>query len=126
MSMGLFLLINVLVIAFLVRLIFSASRGPRPSGFNMDFGRKRTPQGVHPETGSATHMAPGAESSSERSLNCPFQYNGHTWDAFDALEVPAGSDCETCQRAYQKLRADPKRGEFVELAWSALKNYFES
>lgn len=41
----------------------------------------------------------------ERSLNALFQWNGHTWDAFEVLGLPAGSSVESVRVAFQRAAA---------------------
>src|SRR5580704_10984815 len=50
---------------------------PRPEKIAGRAGRNPQPQ--------------GKSSSKERSLNVVFNYNGHSWDAFEVLGLPAGS-----------------------------------
>jgi len=65
--------------------------------------------------------------SNEKSLNCWFQYNAETWDAFEVLGVPAGATREMCFRAYQDLqRREKTAGPFLEAAWRALEDHFKT
>jgi len=41
----------------------------------------------------------------EKSLNVMFNYNGHTWDAYEVLGVPAGSSFESSFQAFEKMTA---------------------
>lgn len=66
-----------------------------------------------------------AFSSGERSLNVFFQWNGHTWDAYETLGVPAGSSREAVAKAYQQAvaQSDPESVPFFKAAYEAiLKN----
>jgi hypothetical protein len=69
---------------------------------------------------------PAREKSAEKSLNVFFIFNGHSWDAYEVLGVPPGSNLKTCELAYRKMIsevADDSRG-FIDLAWkSILKNH---
>ncbi len=38
-----------------------------------------------------------------KSLNVMFNYNGHSWDAYEVLGVPAGSNYEVCFLSFEKL-----------------------
>ncbi len=38
-----------------------------------------------------------------KSLNVMFNYNGHSWDAYEVLGVPAGSSFENSFLAFEKL-----------------------
>lgn len=66
-----------------------------------------------------------AFSSGERSLNVFFQWNGHAWDAYETLGIPAGSSREAVTKAYQQAvaHADPESVLFFKAAYEAiLKN----
>ena len=41
----------------------------------------------------------------ERPLNVVFNYNGHSWDAYEVLGLPAGSSLEMVQQAYREALA---------------------
>ncbi len=38
-----------------------------------------------------------------KDLNVMFNYNGHSWDAYEVLDVPAGSSFENCFLAFEKM-----------------------
>lgn len=38
-----------------------------------------------------------------RDLNVYFNYNGHSWDAFEALGLPAGSSLQKAVEAHEKI-----------------------
>ena len=44
--------------------------------------------------------------SGPKSLNAVFNYNGHSWDAYEVLGVAAGSGFETSFLAFEKLTKD--------------------
>lgn len=57
-----------------------------------------------------------------KSLNVMFMYNGHNFDAYEVLGVPAGARMEMVQAAFDKAIA--QRGsdrEFLEAALGAIK-----
>jgi hypothetical protein len=58
-----------------------------------------------------------------KSLNVMFNYNGHSWDAFEILGVPAGSNFETCFLAFEKLTVnmDKESKEFLLSALEAIR-----
>jgi hypothetical protein len=43
--------------------------------------------------------------NAEKSLNAFFNWNGHLWDAYEALGIPAGSSIESVHSAYQRATA---------------------
>ncbi len=57
-----------------------------------------------------------------KELNILFIYNGHSWDAYEVLGVPAGANLVDVTSAYQQtLRtADPESHEFLETAFKAI------
>ena len=60
----------------------------------------------------------------ERSLTTIFQYNGHSWDAFEVLGLPAGSSDQKAEEAFQKSikTAHSQSREFFEAAIAAIRN----
>lgn len=67
-------------------------------------------------------QAPGAEASS-RSLNVFFNWNGHTWDAYEVLGLPAGSSFRVVEDTWQRLRehGDCESVPFYQAAFEAIK-----
>ncbi len=59
-----------------------------------------------------------------RQLNVFFNWNGHTWDAFEVLGVPAGAKREVVVQAFHACRAkSPDSTAFLQAATDAiLKN----
>ena len=67
---------------------------------------------------------PHAAISESRQLNVFFNWNGHTWDAFEVLGVPAGAKREVVVQAFHTCRAkSPDSTAFLQAATDAiLKN----
>jgi hypothetical protein len=57
-----------------------------------------------------------------KELNVLFNYNGHTWDAYEVLGVPAGANIVEVTRVYQELvkKSAPESQEFFETAFKAI------
>lgn len=57
-----------------------------------------------------------------KELNVLFNYNGHTWDAYEVLGVPAGENIVAVTKAYQELikKSSPESQEFFETAFKAV------
>lgn len=57
-----------------------------------------------------------------RALNVVFNYNGHSWDAFEVLGVPAGSSRDKVEEAYKNslARVDDASKAFIEAAYRAI------
>jgi len=76
---------------------------------------------------SLTQKAKNQVEGKARSLNIMFNYNGHTFDAYEVLGVPGGANLAQVTQAYQKSK---KKSEFVsnkssrdivDLAYEVLK-----
>ncbi len=61
-----------------------------------------------------------------KNLNVIFNYNGHSWDAYEVLGVPAGSSPRDVTAAYQTAlqTTDPKSHAFLEVAYKAILTRF--
>jgi hypothetical protein len=59
----------------------------------------------------------------ERPLNIVFNYNGHSWDAYEVLGLPAGSAPEKVEEAYRESLKNPDAGNkaFCEAAYQAIR-----
>lgn len=104
-----FLLINLGVVILLLILFLRGNRKAKPSHLRM--GPLKLPP------------RPDREKA-ERTLNCMFQYNGHSWDAHEVLGVPAGAPAESIQSGYEsalRKATDEHSKAFVEAAYQALK-----
>ncbi len=77
--------------------------------------RPLTPNG--PERFS--HIQP----TGERPLNVMFNYNGHSWDAYEVLGLPAGSSLEKVDEAYSQAlkKADVASRGFLTAAHAAIE-----
>ena len=74
--------------------------------------------------GSASPRSRDSESGGEgRSLNIHFMHNGHSWDAYEALGLPAGADLVRAIQAHKEAlaRSDPTAKEFYDQALEAVR-----
>lgn len=93
---------------------------------------RRTPERWDPDQptpppsrgGRAPSEPPPAAEQEERSLNVHFNYNGHSWDAFEALGLPAGSGPDKVEAAYQRAisQLSENSKEFYDHARNAILN----
>lgn len=62
--------------------------------------------------------------SQSKNLNVIFNYNSHTWDAYEVLGIPAGSPMKDVTHAYQQAlrNSDPKSHAFLETAYKSILN----
>lgn len=110
----------------------------RPTRLNMK-AKDSVPPRVNPlpaqkdlETLSAITPAAAASSvtrtarsePSSKSLNVIFNYNGHSWDAYEVLGVPAGANIRIVTEAYQVAirRCEKESVDFLETAYKAILN----
>lgn len=79
---------------------------------------KVTPEMVLQRSGAA-----GASVSGERSINVVFNYNGHSWDAYEVLGVPAGSSFNVVEAAYREgiAQVDGSSKAILEAAFKAIQ-----
>jgi hypothetical protein len=59
----------------------------------------------------------------ERPLNVVFNHNGHSWDAYEVLGLPAGSSPDKVESAYKEslLRVEASSRPFIEAAYKAIQ-----
>lgn len=95
---------------------------PVPSQPGLEPLRRQAPQMgsnvrmLHPDLAANTATA--------KSLNVMFNYNGHSWDAYEVLGVPAGASLKTVTEAYNNAlrRCDKESVEFLETAYRSIMN----
>lgn len=71
---------------------------------------------------SQTDTKSNRQADQVKQLNVIFQYNGHDFDAYQVLGVPAGSNLETVRKAYEKglQMAEAESHEFLKTAYQAI------
>ncbi|MBX3023170.1 MAG: hypothetical protein KF799_15960 [Bdellovibrionales bacterium] len=76
-----------------------------------------------PSTEKFSHIRP----TGERPLNVVFNYNGHSWDAYEVLGLPAGSSPENVEAAYKEgmQKVDIGSRPFLEAAYKAIQAQWE-
>lgn len=135
MNSQLFFLLNFLFGAIFV-VWFLASRkdtGHKPTRLRLRAGNRAfaaTPVATsRPDTNTAAMSAKAytfkdefKPRTSSRSLNVLFMYNGHDWDAYEVLGLPAGTGLPLVTERYQDLVQKSQKGqlEFYEAAYSAI------
>jgi hypothetical protein len=108
-------LIGLGIFVILLVVYFQGSKKKSmPSKLNMRAGSSSAPvqaaQVVSPELSSLP-------------LNVMFNYNGHTFDAYETLGIPAGSSWDEVRAAFDKniSQADNTSHEFYLTAFNAIK-----
>lgn len=73
---------------------------------------------------TVTQVHPDLVGVKTKSLNIMFNYNGHSWDAYEVLGVPAGASITIVTEAYQAalLRGNKSSLDFLETAYKAILN----
>lgn len=64
----------------------------------------------------------GSVAAQGKELNILFNYNGHTWDAYEVLGLPAGASLVDVTKSYQHMlkTAEPESHEFLETAFKTI------
>ena len=108
-----FLIFNGIIVLLIILRIFLDRKSPWPT-INNDSKESRVTQNSQTEQNS----------TGERALNCVFMYNGHSFDAFEVLGIPAGSDAVACQKAFSELETGRKHPDdfMFELRETLKKN----
>ena len=72
--------------------------------------------------GASVAGAADSAGKNSRSLNVMFIYNGHTWDAYEVLGLPAGAKKKQIEDAYKTAinSNDAQSREFLNAAYNAL------
>lgn len=133
-----FLTVNIVGAgAFILWYVLQRGGGKRPTRLDMNARDSAppliTPAEQNPPSNAPVERASMAASSlthpdlvgkKTKSLNVMFNYNGHSWDAYEVLGVPAGASIKTVTDAYQTSlrRCDKESVEFLETAYKAILN----
>jgi hypothetical protein len=134
-----FLLINIAILLFFIIWFLAGRRGSskKTTQLKMKEGnqtsggvlQKSTESGVRTAGGRYSHPryqkyleeAP-LPSGESKELNILFNYNGHTWDAYEVLGLPAGASLVDVTKAYQNIlkSSGPDSHEFLETAFKTI------
>ncbi len=82
-----------------------------------------TPADGETDADTAPGRAPRENPTPEvRALNVFFNWNGHTWDAYEVLGVPAGLSPESARAAFERAAAlaDAETVPFLKAAFDAI------
>jgi len=129
-----YLLIYALIVTPIVLSFLFARRRQSPTSLNLTSGasgrpmssqggESRQPLGLVAPTAGAQPKSPSApDLNEEKSLNVIFNWNGHSWDAYEVLGLPAGSSIDAVQSTYQQLltRSDSEAVPFFRAAYEAI------
>lgn len=126
MSSQVFFYVNLGLGIFLVLIFLIGKKGiVAPSKLNLRRGlggKGLTPAG-RPSPASSHSHTQDERYPEEISLNVLFMYNGHNFDAYEVLGVPAGANFQIVERFYQEaLKKKGEDREFLEAAFFAIKS----
>lgn len=117
--------------AFIFWYLVSRGGTRRPTQLNMK-AKDSAPPLIDPAPPQVNEVAaptvkvphPDVAARPAKNLNVMFNYNGHSWDAYEVLGVPAGASIKLVTEAYQKAlrRCDKESVEFLETAYNAILN----
>jgi hypothetical protein len=102
-----YLLIYALIVTPIVISFFFIRRSQNPTRLNLNSRAQKTAKtapmveggkSIEFEDDVSWHSGTVA---TEKDLNLLFQWNGHTWDAYEVLGVPAGSSLIIVKESYQ-------------------------
>lgn len=114
-----FFILNGIVLLLLV--IYILRKRPK-SSFRLRMTRLRGGT-LAPDVGAAD-LGLGQQPPREKNLNTLFNYNGHTWDAYEVLGLPAGSPQNKIDEAYRssvaKQQGESSR-DFLDAAYQAIR-----
>ncbi|WII73626.1 hypothetical protein QJS83_07035 [Bdellovibrio sp. 22V] len=114
--------------AFIFWYLLSRGGSTRPTQLNLNAKDSAPPLiDAEPEKTQqvvALHRHPDLQNKASKNLNVMFNYNGHCWDAYEVLGVPAGASIKLVTEAYQTAlrRSDKESVEFLETAYNAILN----
>lgn len=119
----------------------SSAEGSAMATLNGDSGRKaltgeytKTITGNSEGKGGSSKRSTDPANAGEkefaprRSLNVIFNYNGHSWDAYEVLGIPAGSPIDKVNEAYQSCLSlvDQESRVFVDTAYQSILAHLRS
>ncbi|MBX2987126.1 MAG: hypothetical protein KF802_04440 [Bdellovibrionaceae bacterium] len=133
MNSQLFFLLNLVAgLAFVVWFLSSRrGGGSRPTRLNLKERDGDAPLSETPPPAEKPAAPPSRDAGLEerearvrraKNLNVLFLYNGHDWDAYAVLGLPAGASLPLVTERYQQLirHADKGELEFYEAAYQAI------
>ncbi len=102
------------VTALVIVWILYNRKNSKPSKLNLRAGYKNLPDLVQKTKGKG----------GPKSLDCLFMYNGHEFNAYEVLGIPAGSPIAAAEVAYETLKSTTKSDhDFFHAAFDAIKKH---
>lgn len=94
----------------------------RPRGGHRPLSGETGPSSATFDGSSGEPTNPNFNLDESKSLNVLFNWNGHTWDAYEVLDIPAGSSRASVEAAFERMKhkVDPESVPFVTAAFQAI------
>ncbi len=113
-----FLLLNILFVIILFVLYRRDNKTQKPSKLNFKKSHRTIDQG---EFEAVFREKQQNNDQYEKVLNILFQFNGETWDAYEVLGLPAGSNISDAKAAYEVALSEGRDSEaFLKAALNAI------
>ena len=134
MSSEVFVWVNLGIGFLLILLVWVGKRGAlKPSSLNLRRGgsgagadpRKPVVNAKNVSKNNVHfHSKPQDPAEAKiKNLNVIFMFNGHSFDAYEVLGVPAGANLDMTEKAYREIiKNKPTDSEFFGAAWAAIKH----
>lgn len=120
----------LLAVIFIVSFLWGR-KGKSPSQLKLrsalgQGGKTKMPATKSSQSAKPHFQSPPQQDSPDqfsKSLNVMFVYNGHTFDAYEILGIPAGSSVSSAKQAFdtQTAKADGEQKNFLGAAFAAIK-----
>lgn len=102
------------VTALVIVWILYNRKNSKPSKLNLRAYQKNLPDLVQKSK---------SRSGGPKNLDCLFMYNGHEFNAYEVLGIPAGSSSAAAEVAYETLKSTTNsEHDFYKAAFNAIKN----
>ena len=119
-----FLLTNLFFVIILFILYKRDSKSQKPSKLNFSKNKRTIDGGGQGETGEFEAVFKEKQENNdqyEKVLNILFQFNGETWDAYEVLGLPAGSNIPEAKIALDRAIKEGRDSEaFLKAAYEAI------
>lgn len=113
-----FLLLNILFVIILFLLYRRDNKSQKPSKLNFRKNHRTIDKG---EFEAVFQEKQKNNDQYEKVLNILFQFNGETWDAYEVLGLPAGSNISDARAAFDVALREGRDSEaFLKAALNAI------
>ncbi|MES2770129.1 MAG: hypothetical protein V4596_13370 [Bdellovibrionota bacterium] len=113
-----FLLANIFFVIILFILYKRDNKSQKPSKLNFSKNKRTIEAG---EFEAVFREKQENNDQYEKVLNILFQFNGETWDAYEVLGLPAGSNIPEARVAFERALKEGKDSEaFLKAALNAI------